>query len=261
MAAVTDVVLPTTLEEAVAAFADGQSVTVIGGGTIVMPEISAGRLRPTRAILLARAGLAGVSSDGGRVTIGAMTTLEQLVGLGAPIGPCAENIADIEVRSQATLGGNLCAGHGEVPRGDLQAPLLAVDATVTSAGSGGKTTQPLAQFLPAREGRLVLEIAYEQPAAGAFIALDRPHAHEYTTLAVSAARLADGSIRLAATGVASHGVRLPSAEAAASDPQTAGSAALADVELHDDALASAWYRERALPVLVQRALANLEESR
>ena len=260
MAAVTDVVLPASLDEAVAAFADGRAVTVIGGGTIVMPEISAGRLRPTRTILLARAGLAGVSSDGGRVTIGAMTALEELVGLEAPLGPCAANIADIEVRSQATLGGNLCAGHGQVPRGDLQGPLLALDAEVTSAGAGGTLTQPIDEFLPARVGRLVLEIGYAPPSAGAFVALDRPHAHEFTPLAVSAARLADGSVRLAVTGVASHGVRLPSAEAAAADPETAGKAALADVELQDDALASAWYRERALPVLVRRALAQLEES-
>src|SRR5262245_20062382 len=98
MAAVTDVVLPTSRAEAVEAFADGKSVTVIGGGTIVMPEISAGRLRPTRAILLARAGLAGVERDGARTTIGAMATIEDLVGLEAPLGPCAANVADIEVR-------------------------------------------------------------------------------------------------------------------------------------------------------------------
>ena len=40
MAAVTDVVLPASPDEAVAAFAGGGSVTVIGGGTIVMPDIT-----------------------------------------------------------------------------------------------------------------------------------------------------------------------------------------------------------------------------
>ena len=33
--------------------------------------------------------------------------------------------------------------------------------------------------------------------------------------------------------------------------------ALKDVEPQDDALASAWYRQRILPRLVERALANL----
>jgi len=92
------------------------------------------------------------------------------------------------------------------------------------------------------------------------VALDRPHAHEYTVLAVSAARLGDGTVRLAATGAGSAGVRLTSAEGAAADPQAAGDAALQDVTPHDDALASAWYRSKVLPVLVRRALTQLQEN-
>jgi CO/xanthine dehydrogenase FAD-binding subunit len=261
MAAVTDVLLPATPEEAVSAFGDGAGVTVVGGGTIVMPEISAGRLAPQKTLLLARAGLAGVTRDGGTVTIGAMATLESLVDLGAPVGPCAANVGDIEIRSQATVGGNLCAGEGrDAPRGDLQGAMLAVGAQVRSAGAGGETTEPLEDFLAHRDGRLVLEVSYDEPAAGAFVPLDRPHTHEFTAMAVSAARLADGAVRIAATGTGSAGVRLPSAEASADDPQAAGVAALEDVSPHDDALASAWYRSKVLPVLVRRALTQLQES-
>ena len=257
MTAVTDVVLPASPDEAVSAFGDGSGVTVIGGGTIVMPDISAGRVRPSKTLLLARAGLAKVSRDGSTVTLGSMTPLQELVDLAAPVGPCAANIADLEIRLQATVGGNLCAGTGEAPRGDLQSALLAVGAQVRFASGGGTTTEPLEDFLADRGGKLVLDVSYEEPAAGAFVALDRPHTHEYTALAVSAARIGDGTIRLAATGAGSSGVRLPSAEAAAADPEAAGAAALQDVNLHDDALASAWYREQALPVLVRRALAQL----
>jgi carbon-monoxide dehydrogenase medium subunit len=262
MPAVTDVVLPTSPEEAVSAFGDGSGVTVIGGGTIVMPDVTAGRLEPAKTILLARAGLAGVTRDGGTVTIGAMTPLQQLVDLGAPVGDCARNVADLEVRLQATVGGNLCAGTGpDAPRGDLQGALIAVSAQVRSAGGGGTTTEPVEDFLAHGAGRLVLDVSYEEPAAGAFVALDRPHTHEYTALAVSAARLADGSIRLAATGTGKGAARLTSAEAASSDPVAAGAAAMKDVTMHDDVLASAWYREQALPVLIRRALTRLEESR
>jgi CO/xanthine dehydrogenase FAD-binding subunit len=77
---------------------------------------------------------------------------------------------------------------------------------------------------------------------------------------VTGVRAASGDVRLAATGLAGHGRRLPSAEAAAGDPETASAAALDDVELGDDALASAWYRSRALPVLVRRVLSQLEEA-
>jgi CO/xanthine dehydrogenase FAD-binding subunit len=257
MSAVTDVVLPASPDEAVSAFGDGSGVTVIGGGTIVMPDITAGRIRPSKTLLLARAGLSGVARNGAAVTLGAMAPLQELVDLAAPVGPCAANIADVEIRLQATVGGNLCAGAGEAPRGDLQGALLAVGARVRSAADGGTTTEPLEDFLANRRGRLVLDVTYEEPAAGAFVALDRPHTHEYTALALSAARLRDGTVRLAVTGTGSYGVRLPSAEAAADDPEAAGAAALQDVQLHDDALASAWYREQALPVLVRRALAQL----
>lgn len=256
----TDVLIPGSVDEAVALFGDGDGVTVIGGGTIVVPEITYGRRAPGRTLMLGRAGLAGVSRSGSRVTIGAATPVQDLVGLAAPVGPCAANVADREVRSQGTVGGNLCAGEGpEVPRGDLQGALLAVGATVRSAGSGGVTEEPLEDFLPRRGERLILDVSYDEPAAGAFVALDRPHAHDYTALAVSAARFADGSVRVAATGAGWHGTRLPSAEAKADDPAAAGDAALADVTLHDDALASAWYRGKTLPVLVRRALTQLKE--
>ena len=262
MAAVTDVLIPASPEEAVSAYGDGAGVTVVGGGTIVMPDITAGRLKPAKAILLAQAGMSAVAREGGHVTIGATTPIQALVDLPAPVGPCAANVGDLEIRSQATVGGNLCAGEGPgAPRGDLQGALLAVGAQVRSAGAGGETTEPLEDFLAKRRDRLVLDVSYEEPSAGAFVALDRPHTHEYTTLAVSAARLADGSVRLAATGAGRWGVRLTSAEAAVDDPEAAGQAALQDVTPHDDALASAWYREQALPVLVRRALAQLEESR
>ncbi len=253
------VLSPTSSDEAVAAFGDGSGITLIGGGTIVVPELTDGRRAPSTAILLQHAGLSGISREGSRVTIGATTPIAELVGLPAPVGQCAAGIADGEIRSQATVGGNLCAGEGaEVPRGDLQGALLAVGAVVRSAGAGGVSEDPLEEFLPKRESRLVLSVSYEEPQAGAFAAYQRPHTHDYTALAVSAARLADGSTRVAVTGAGWHGVRLPSAEAKAADPVAAGAAATADVSPHDDALASAWYRTKIIPVLVSRALTELQ---
>ena len=255
----TEVLRPGSEDEAIEAFGDGTDVVVVGGGTIVVPELTYRRLRPTRALLLKDAGLAGIAKDGSRVTIGAMTPIADLEGLATPIGPCATNIADLEIRGAATLGGNLCAGEGyEAPRGDLQGPFLALGATVRSAGEGGISDDPLEDFLAKRRDRLALSISYDEAAAGAFAGLDRPHTHDYTALAVAGARSSDGTIRLAATGAGTHGVRLPSAEAAAADPEAAGQAALQDVTPHDDALASAWYRTKVLPVLVRRVLTDLQ---
>ena len=261
--AVTDeieVLLPGSEAEAIEAFGDGKDVVVVGGGTIVVPEMTYGRLQPRRALLLKDAGMGGIAEDGSRTTIGSATTVDALVGLPAPLGPCAANIADGEIRGVATVGGNVCAGAGrEAPRGDLQGALLALAASVRSAGPGGVTEEPLEEFLPKRRERLVLGISFDRPARGAFAALDRPHTHDYTALAVSGARARDGAVRLAATGGGSWGVRLPSAEASADEPERAGAAALADVDPRDDALASAWYRKKVLPVLVRRVLTELEE--
>lgn len=256
----TEVLTPASPEEAAALFGDGDGVTVVAGGTIVMPEITYGRLQPAKALLLGSSGLAGITREGGRVTIGAATPLAALTELPAPVGPCAANVADREIRAQATLGGNLCAGRGhEAPRGDLQGALLAVDAVARSVGADGERVEPLEAFLDHYRGRLLLDVAYDEPAAGAFAALDRPHTHDYTALAVSAARAADGTVRIAATGLAGHGWRLRAAEAQADDPGAAGAAALEDARLGDDAIASAWYRSKTLPVLVRRALTQLEE--
>jgi aerobic carbon-monoxide dehydrogenase medium subunit len=260
----SEVLVPSSPAEAVELFGDGAATTVVGGGTIIVADISYGRLDPGRVLLLSHAALDGVSVDGDTVTIGATTPIDALLALevhAAALGACARNLADYEIRGQGTVGGNLCVGAGhDVPRGDLQGCLLALDARVRSAGADGERTEPLEDFLANRQDRLVLDVSFDRPAASAFVALEYPHTHEYTVIAVTGARSADGTTRLAATGVAGPGARLRSAEALASDPAAAGAAAVGDVTFADDALASAWYREQTLPVLVRRVLTQLEES-
>ena len=257
---VTEVLLPSSAAEAAALFGDGAGVTVIGGGTIVMPSLAGGRLQPRKALVLSRAGLAGITREGTTTTIGATTPVQDLVDLADPLGGCAANVADGEIRSQATVGGNLRAGAGaDAPRGDLQGALLALDAVARSTGGDGERTEPLEQFLTTGN-RLLLDVSFEEPAAGAFAAIEYPHTHAYTVLAVSGCRATDGTVRLAATGLAGHGVRLRSAEARSTDPLAAGVAALDDVSFADDAVASIWYRTKTLPVLVRRVLAELEGS-
>ncbi len=255
-----DVLIPESVDAAAEAYGDGRDVTVVGGGTIVVQLMTQGWLRPTRALMLSKAGLSYVRKSGSAVTVGAMTPVTDVADLFAPLGPCAANVGDNEIRAQATVGGNLCAPTPpEHPSGDLQGPLLALDASVRSTGAGGESTETVEEFLTHRDARLVLDLSFEEPVAGAFAALDRPHAHHPTALAVSAVKAGDGSIRLAATGAGPTAIRLSSAEAAADDPEAAGQAALADADLQDDALASAWYRERMLPLLVQRVLNEIKE--
>lgn len=254
-----DVVIPESAEEAVKAYGDGSGITVMAGGTIVMQLINYRRFQPAKVLLLSKAGMSYVNNGGATTTIGATTPLSELTGLPAPIGPCAANVADGEIRGQATLGGNLCSPTPpEHPSGDLQGALLALDAQIRSVGTDGETTLSVEDFLPQRLGRLVLDVSYETPTAGAFASFRRPHAHHFTPLAVSGVTTASGEVRLAVTGAADTGVRLPSAEAAAKDPAAAGKAALSDVQMRDDALMSGWYREKLLPGLVAKVLNEMK---
>jgi CO/xanthine dehydrogenase FAD-binding subunit len=254
---------PSSVDAAVSEFGDGAGVTVFGGGSILMVDLVHDRLAAQRVMMLDRAQMAGVRTEGERTTIGAMTTVAELEKAIEPLGTSARGVADREIRAQATLGGNLCTrGGAESPRGDLQAPLIALGAHVRSVGDGGERTEPVEEFLArGTEGRLVLEVSFDAPSVAASAAVRRPHSHAYTILAVSGART-DGRVRLAASGAGPHAVRLTSVEQALADGAESGAAAgraLDDVTPADDALASAWYREQTLPVLVTRVLNDLRQ--
>jgi CO/xanthine dehydrogenase FAD-binding subunit len=236
-------------------------VTVLGGGTILMPELNYGRLRPGRVLLLQDAGLSGIARNGSSLTIGAMTTVAELEELPEPLGTVARNVADHEIRGQATLGGNLCApAGGTTPRGDLQAALIALGAQVKTAGKGGERTEPIEDFVAAGpDGRLLLEVEFDEPQRTGYAAAHRPHAHAYTILAVCAAETPAG-VRIGLSGAGPSGRRARAVEDALSGGASAEEASqkvLDDADTHDDALASAWYRQRLLPILVQRALDDL----
>lgn len=244
-----EVTMPTSPAEAKRAFAAPGAVTVVGGATIVMPALRSGELAPQRLMLLARAGMDVAQRDGDRWRIGAATPLQRLADAPEPLAGAIANVADPEVRAQATIAGNICAAPGsDAPRGDLQGPLIALGARVRWTDGADEHADAIEDFLRAGAGgRLVLEIEVDVPAGGAYAALRRPHSHGYTALAVSAA-LAGGELRLAATGLGAHGVRLASAQ----DPVPVDGA-----EPLDDAVASAWYRREMVPVLVRRCLAQM----
>ena len=122
-----DVLIPESESEAIEAYGDGSNITVIAGGTIVMQLLNYHRFKPANTMLLAKSGLSYVNSSDGSVTIGATTPLSELTGLDAPLGACALNVADGEIRNQATLGGNLCSPTPpEHPSGDLQGSVAGI---------------------------------------------------------------------------------------------------------------------------------------
>jgi len=251
-----ETLVPTSVDEATKLFGDGDGITVFAGGTILMPQIAAGRLKPARALMLHRSGLAELRADGDVVRIGAMVPVAALAdGADELLARFASQIGDREVRAGATVGGNLCASPGlAAQRGDLGAPLIALGARVRSTGKGGERTEPVEDFLGAdRAGRLVLEIEYDR-RSGAWSAqtMRRRHAHSYAIANVAVCSFADG-LRVGVSGVGSTAVRSRAVEQSRNAEDV-----LKDVETVDDAVASAEYRRKMLVVLVRRALDEVE---
>jgi carbon-monoxide dehydrogenase medium subunit len=220
---------------------------------------------PEKVIMLQRAGLAGIRRADGDVVIGAATPIAALADADEPLAATAGYVADPEIRGQATVGGNLCAAPGAAPRGDLQAPLLALGARVRSVGPGGERVDDLEAFLAGeRSGRLVLDVRYPDEARRAgHASVHRPHAHHFSILIACAVR-AGGETRIAVAGAGPTALRARAVEEAldrGEAPPAACRRILDDVSesVPDDALASAWYRKRVLPTLVGRALADLEK--
>jgi CO/xanthine dehydrogenase FAD-binding subunit len=257
-----EVVVARSRAEAVAFFGDGAGITVIGGGTVVTPLLTHGVIWPGRVLMLRAAGVdngLGHIVDGDPMEIGGAVTLAALARVApAPLAGAAR-IPDYEIRGQATVGGNIMIG------GDLQAALVVLGARVRSAGAGGERAQPVEDFIAAPWGRLVLALEVPRPVAGAFLQQRRRHSHTHPVLSVAVARREDG-VHVAVGGRAERApaVACRSVERAlalGAGPREAAAAVLEDVHPEDDPLASAWYRARALPVLVARALEQLEEAR
>ena len=246
-----EVSVPTSEQQARALFSDASRPLPAGGATIVTPELASGVRAASHVMLLHRAGLDGVRRSGDRITIGATTRLSQLGELPEPLRSAVAGVADPEVRAQATLAGNICAAPLDgAPRGDLQGPLLALDAVVRWTDGVQDHREGIERFLAAagEPARLVLGVEFDVPSDGAYAALRRPHSHGYTTLAVSAA-VVRGDVRLAVTGFGARAMRLGPPERP-----------LPDEPGRDDALASGWYRREMVPVLVRRCLAQMERS-
>jgi carbon-monoxide dehydrogenase medium subunit len=253
-----EVLIPTSAAEAATMFGAGEGLTVFGGGTILLPEIAVGRLKPERALMLHDAGLDTITENGGRVVIGATVPVSALVDSDEPLlAETARHLADLEVRRGATVGGNLCApAADDAQRGDLGGPLIALGAQVTSTGADGERTEPVEDFLAGdRSGRLVLSVSYEKAARrSAGVGLRRRHAHSYSIAAVAVC--ASGSeLRVAVTGVGPTAVRCRTVEQSRNPADV-----LRDVTPVDDAVASAGYRKTILPKLIREALDELEQA-
>ena len=131
-----------SLGEAVVLLGRLDDARLLAGGHSLIPMMKLRLAQPSHLIDLGGVKeLKGVSVAGGQIAIGAMTTQHELIASAAlaeaaPIlREAAQQIADPQVRSMGTLGGN--AANGD-PGNDMPALMMALGATYVLSGPAGE---------------------------------------------------------------------------------------------------------------------------
>jgi len=269
-----DLLEPRTLDEALEAIADGGQP--LAGGTNLFPDIRArGESGGHYVSLIAINGLRYIDYANGRISVGARTTISDLMRdsamtAAAPaLVTAAEVFGGAMIRNAATIGGNLCYGS---PSADTVPPLLTLDAEVTLVGTSGERTLPLDEFYldykktVLKPGELMTAISWAVPdpnSVNLFYKLGRRRGDAITITGVAVMIAAeDGKCtkaRIALGSVAPTVFRAKSAEAvlegqALCDRSIDAAARNAADECSpiDDIRASAQYRRHTAHSLVRR---------
>jgi CO/xanthine dehydrogenase FAD-binding subunit len=275
--AIEDYFQPQSLDEAVGLLAEhGPLLLVMAGGTIAMPLINDGISHPKKVMGLRHTGMSTIKEADGVVSIGAATTLSQLLALKAIplIQKAASKSASWSIRNLGTIGGNIFAPP---PAGDVAAALLALEAQVKLVSAGGERIIPLSKlytgFMTTQlgEDELLAEVLVPVPKGRtSFQKLGRKQDNTPAVVTVAAHLVMEGgsvaSARLGLNAAGPHPMRALRAEAAlVGSPlsvgtiEAAAAEAAAECEPFDDPIASEWYRRRMVGVQVKRALSQLVE--
>jgi len=259
------------------------AIMALAGGTNLIVDLRAGRVAPKTVLAIDRIGaLRGIVSDQGRVTVGALTTVSDLLehkdmGAWAPsLVEAAKVFAGQMVRNTATVAGNICCGS---PAADLVPPLLSLDAVLTLSSKSGNRTVALADFYTGyktdlrRPDELVTAIAWSKPdvpGANLFYKLARRRGDAITVVGVAvtlaASNFTCSRARIALGAVAPTCLRAKGAEATLEGQRltpvliaAAAEQAVREASPIDDIRASAEYRRHIVGVLVRRLLTAAAE--
>ena len=269
---------PGSLEEALKLLAEyGEKVTILAGGTDLVPKMNTYKLKPDILLYLGGLGLDYIREDGERLVIGAATSTSKLIASplvarrANTLSEAARQLGSVAIRTTATIGGNLANGS---PAADLAPPLLAMDAELVLVSAGGRRTVPVNQFFTGpgltvlEAGELIEEVSIS-PFKGkvAFVKLGR---RKTMTLAVvsSAARIetAPGTgvckdARIAVGAMAPTPVRCTKAEEVLKGKvlesgllSACAAQAVDECDPIEDGRASAWYRKKAGVAVIARSL-------
>jgi aerobic carbon-monoxide dehydrogenase medium subunit len=196
---------PQTLAEAVALLEQhGDAAKILSGGQSLIPMMKLRLARPEYLIDINQiADLRYIKEESEFLKIGGLTREADIEASDlirskySIIGDTADVIADPQVRSMATVGGNLA--HGD-PANDHPATMLALGAEVVAFGPNGERRIPVKEFFLSvfttalEHGEIITEIRVpisRLGSGGAYFKLERK-VGDFATVGVAAQVTVDG---------------------------------------------------------------------
>jgi CO/xanthine dehydrogenase FAD-binding subunit len=272
------VLVPTSLDAALAALADHPDATVLSGGTDLMVEVNGGHLRPEHVVAVSRVPeLSTWHHDpaAGTLRIGAgirYTEIERdpIATWSPALAQAARTVGSPQIRHAATIGGNVgtCS-----PAGDGLPVLCALDAVVELRSADGVRAVPFGEFMTGpkrtvrRPGELITAITV--PVADGYQGYTKVGVRNAMVIATASVALVvrGRSVAIALGSVGPTILRCPEAEVLAASSADFANGRLAGEVLAeccelvraaarpiDDHRSTAEYRRHAVGVLAGRLL-------
>lgn len=249
----------TSLAEAGRAFAASRRAQVYSGGTLVMRAVNEGDVSFDTLLRITDRAYTDVSI-GSDIRLGGGVTMRTIAGHRdlAMLAPVASVIGGPQVRSAATVAGNLFAPP---PYGDFAGALIALGATAEFADGRRMAVEELVRGGAGRA--LVAAVTFPRPQGELrFVKVSRVKPKGAAVISISALLpRGSGEARIVFNGMGAHPMRAHAAERAlggrAGDPAAIARAAQVAAEglsPPDDGLASAWYRREIAGVHLKRLL-------
>ncbi len=252
-----------SIDDAVAAHGAADEARYMSGGMTLLPTLKLRLDKPSDVIDLAEIdGLAGITVDGGTVTIGGMTR-HAAVAASAEVqeaipalAKLAAGIGDPQVRNRGTIGGSIANND---PAADYPSALVGLGATVkTNKREIAADDFFTAMFETALEpGEIVTSVSFPVPDKAAYTKFPNP-ASRYAIVGVFVSQ-GSGGARVAVTGAGAGVFRVAEMEQALAADFSADAVAgisIPDGDLNSDIHASSEYRAHLVTVMAKRAVAQ-----
>jgi len=257
--------------------AHGRDAKLLAGGTDLLLAMKKRASVPSHLINLKTIpGLSGIRADAKGITIGALTTIAEIERSAlvqeaySPLGDAARVMASPQIRTLATVGGNLVSA---VPSADMAPPLMVLSAQVHITGLSSERTCPVEALFAGPSTctlgptDIVTHITIPAPKGkGVYLKLMRRGALDLALVGVAAYVSLDANrvcndVRIALGAVAPTPIRAAAAEGVLRRKALteglaaeAGKVSGAECKPITDIRATQGYRRSMVEVLTKRAL-------